>query len=74
MQEYKANLARVWMVNGSRNQDWILSIQDQALGRDYNLEEAWAFDAILDQAHQTGTDFPPKSAPSSIPGPGLAWS
>jgi len=57
MQEYKANLARVWMVNSGKNQDWIMSIQDQSLGRDYNLEEAWAFDNILDLAHQKGVYF-----------------
>ena len=57
MQEYKANLARVWMVNSARNQDWIMSIQDQSLGSDYNLEEAWAFDNILDLAHQKGVYF-----------------
>ncbi len=54
MQEYKANLARVWMVNSGKDQDWILSIQDESLGSDYNLEEAWAFDNILDLAHQKG--------------------
>ena len=54
MQEYRANLARVWMVNSGRDQDWILSIQDESLGRGYNLEEAWAFDNILDLAHQKG--------------------
>jgi hypothetical protein len=57
MQEYQANLARVWMVNSGRDQDWILSIQDLDLGSSYNLEEAWAFDAILDLAHQKGVYF-----------------
>ena len=54
MGEYKANLARVWMTNSGRDQDWILSIQDKKLGSDYNLEEAWAFDKILDLARQNG--------------------
>jgi len=54
MQEHGANLARVWMTNSGRNQDWILSIQDQTLGNDYNLEEAWAFDRILELAEQKG--------------------
>ena len=40
MNEYGANMARVWMTNSGRNQDWILSIQDTELGDDYNLEEA----------------------------------
>jgi hypothetical protein len=57
MGEYKANLARVWMTNSGKDQDWILSIQDKKLGSDYNLEEAWAFDKILDLAHQNGVYF-----------------
>jgi hypothetical protein len=47
MNEYKANLARVWMTNSGTGHEWILSIQDTTLGDDYNLEEAWAFDQIL---------------------------
>ncbi len=50
MAENKANLARVWMTNSGRSQNWILSIQDKNLGSDYNLEEAWAFDYILNLA------------------------
>jgi hypothetical protein len=57
MSENKANLARVWMTNSGRQQDWILSIQDKELGGDYNLEEAWAFDEILDLAFQKGIYF-----------------
>lgn len=51
MGEHKANLARVWMTNSGMDQDWILSIQDQTLGADYNLQEAWMLDAILESAH-----------------------
>jgi len=51
MGEHKANLARVWMTNSGMDQDWILSIQDKTLGADYNLQEAWMFDAILESAH-----------------------
>ena len=54
MNESKANLARVWMTNSGKDQNWILSIQDKTLGADYNLEEAWAFDTILDRAQQKG--------------------
>lgn len=54
MAEAGANLARVWMVNSGRNQRWILSLQDRTLGADYNLEEAWAFDAIVELARQRG--------------------
>jgi len=57
MNEYKVNLARVWMTNSGKDQNWILSIQDQQLGSDYNLEEAWAFDRILDMAQQQGVYF-----------------
>jgi len=57
MHEHDANLARVWMTNSGRHQDWILSIQDSELGSDYNLEEAWAFDYILDAAQQNGVCF-----------------
>ncbi len=57
MGEYKANLARVWMTNSGQDQTWILSIQDKALGSDYNLEEAWAFDAVLELARQKGVYF-----------------
>jgi hypothetical protein len=57
MGENKANLARVWMTNSGREQNWILSIQDSELGSDYNLEEAWAFDNILDLAFQKGVYF-----------------
>jgi len=57
MNEYKANLARVWMTNSGKDQNWILSIQDKKLGSDYNLEEAWAFDSILDMAQQKGVHF-----------------
>ena len=57
MGEYKANLARVWMTNSGKDQNWILSIQDKKLGSDYNLEEAWAFDKILDLALQNGVYF-----------------
>lgn len=57
MNEYKANLARVWMTNSGRDQNWILSIQDKKLGSDYNLEEAWAFDTILDMAQQKRVHF-----------------
>jgi hypothetical protein len=52
MGEYRANLARVWMTNSGMDQGWILSIQDQTLGADYNLQEAWMFDAMLALAHQ----------------------
>jgi len=52
MGEHKANLARVWMTNSGMDQGWILSIQDQTLGADYNLQEAWMFDAILELARQ----------------------
>jgi hypothetical protein len=45
------------MTNSGRNQNWILSIQDSELGNDYNLEEAWAFDNILDLAFQNGVYF-----------------
>jgi hypothetical protein len=54
MSEHKANLARVWMTNSGKDQYWILSIQDKTLGADYNLEEAWAFDHILEMARQKG--------------------
>ncbi len=54
MHEYGANLSRVWMTNSGKDQNWILSIQDKSLGRDFNLEEAWAFDHILDIAQQKG--------------------
>ncbi|HSF81070.1 MAG TPA: DUF5060 domain-containing protein [Anaerolineales bacterium] len=57
MGAYGANLARVWMTNSGKNQDWILSIQDDQLGSDYNLEEAWAFDQILEKARQKGVYF-----------------
>jgi hypothetical protein len=57
MNTYKANLARVWMTNSGKDQDWILSIQDNSLGSNFNLEEAWAFDYILDLAHQQGVYF-----------------
>jgi hypothetical protein len=57
MNTYKANLARVWMTNSGKDQNWILSIQDKTLGSHYNLEEAWAFDAILDLAQQKGVYF-----------------
>jgi hypothetical protein len=57
MNTYKANLARVWMTNSGKDQDWILSIQDENLGSNYNLEEAWAFDYILDLAQQKGVYF-----------------
>jgi len=57
MKDNQANLARVWMTNSGRNQDWILSIQDQDLGSHYNLEEAWAFDKILDLALENGVYF-----------------
>ncbi len=52
MGEYRANLARVWMTNSGMDQGWILSIQDQTLGADYNLKEAWMLDAMLAFAHQ----------------------
>ena len=52
MGEHKANLARVWMTNSGMDQGWILSIQDKTLGADYNLQEAWMFDSILENAHQ----------------------
>ena len=52
MGEYGANLARVWMTNSGRDQGWILSIQDQTLGADYNQQEAWMFDAMLEIAKQ----------------------
>jgi hypothetical protein len=57
MSENRANLARIWMTNSGKNQDWILSIQDQGLGKDYNLEEAWAFDQILNQAQEKDVYF-----------------
>jgi hypothetical protein len=57
MNTYKANLARVWMTNSGKDQNWILSIQDKNLGSNFNLEEAWAFDYILDLAQQKGVYF-----------------
>ena len=57
MSENQANLARVWMTNSGKDQNWILSIQDKTLGSDYNLEEAWAFDNILNLARQNGVYF-----------------
>jgi Domain of unknown function (DUF5060) len=57
MKENQANLARVWMTNSGKDQNWILSIQDKALGSRYNLEEAWAFDNILDLAQKKGVYF-----------------
>ena len=57
MNAYKANLARVWMTNSGKDQTWILSIQDKNLGSNYNLEEAWAFDYILNLAQQKGVYF-----------------
>ena len=57
MNEYKANLARVWMTNSGINQTWIMSVQDKILGADYNLEEAWAFDYILNQAELKNVKF-----------------
>ena len=57
MGEYSANLARVWMSNGSTNQGWIMSVQDKTLGSNYNLMESWAFDYILNIAEQKGVTF-----------------
>lgn len=57
MSTFKANLARVWMTNSGRDQNWIMSIQDDQLGSNYDLEEAWAFDKILDLARQNGVYF-----------------
>ncbi len=54
MHDYKANLARVWMTNSGKNQDWILSIQDKTLGAYYDLKKAWVFDDILEMARQDG--------------------
>jgi hypothetical protein len=52
MGEYRANLARVWMTNSGMDQGWILSLQDQTLGADYNLTEAWMLDAMIELARQ----------------------
>jgi len=57
MSAHGANLGRAWMTNSGRAQDWILSIQDDQLGSDYNLEEAWAFDNILEMAERQGIYF-----------------
>lgn len=54
MNTFKANLARVWMTNSGKDQNWILSIQEHQLGSNYDLEQAWAFDKILDLAMQNG--------------------
>src|SRR3990172_2913677 len=57
MSAHGANLARAWMTNSGRAQDWILSIQDNQLGGKYNLEEAWASDNILEMAERRGVYF-----------------
>ena len=71
MSEYGLNLARVWMTNsvreatreeqpaagGQLTAEKILSLQDQQLGANYNLAEAWIFDRILEQAEEGGIYF-----------------
>jgi len=42
----------VWMTNSGMDQGWILSLQDQTLGADYNLTEAWMLDAMIELARQ----------------------
>jgi len=54
MNQSHANLTRIWMTNSGRNQTWIMSVQDDTLGSNYNLEEAYAFDRIVALAEQNG--------------------
>lgn len=54
MNAHQANLARIWMTNSGKRQTvkWVFSLQDENLGNHYNLEEAWAFDQIVELAEQ----------------------
>jgi hypothetical protein len=54
MNNYKCNIARVWMVNSTTSAGWVFSIQDRALGADYNLKEACDVDYMIDLAEEKG--------------------
>jgi len=71
MQAFHANLARgVWMTNsvkeGPADRGWlvankIMSLQDRALGRQYNLLDAWYFDEVVRMAEARNVVFHPNA-------------
>ena len=60
MLQYKANLARMYVMNcqdGDHPEgyiEWVLTIQDRDLGSNYDMADAWRFDYLLELAEQNG--------------------